>query len=166
MGWDITRASSGIVDPLWHPRCPGCRLPAKTERRTEMEARKSYKSFEFKISICWQRAFRGLMTRAGHQEVAIVSPPEFKGDPDVWCPEELLIGSVSTCLMLTFLSYSERRKLTVLGYESEAVGIVENLDGKYRITRARIGDRPFQSQRWRAPLRADLPPEFLPSIPR
>jgi len=36
-------------------------------------------------------------------------PPEFKGEPGNWSPEELLVGSLNTCIMLTFLTLAQAR---------------------------------------------------------
>ena len=66
------------------------------------------------------------------------SPPAFKGDPDVWCPEDLLIGALNSCLMLTFLSVSRRRGLQVVAYESSAQGTLEHIEGQYRVTRVEV----------------------------
>jgi hypothetical protein len=44
--------------------------------------------------------------------------------------EELLVGSVNTCMMLTFLALAQARGLTPVGYESEAEGLLENVEGK------------------------------------
>ena len=68
------------------------------------------------------------------RNIAVGSPPEFKGEPDVWTPEELLVGSLNTCIMLTFLSLAQARGLTPAAYESEAEGLLENVEGKFRIT--------------------------------
>ena len=103
-----------------------------------MEPKRTYKTYHFKNAIALKTARRGIMTNAGHPPVEIGSPPEFKGTADVWCPEELLIGAVNTCLMLTFLSYAQHRRLEVSSYESNAEGTVENLDGKYRVTRITV----------------------------
>ena len=65
----------------------------------------------------------------------IASPPEFRGEPNVWTPEDLLVSAVETCLLMTFLSIAQRRELRVEAYYSEAVGLLENSDGKYRFTR-------------------------------
>lgn len=99
-----------------------------------MEPKKTNKTFQFSSAVAWEGAKRGTMTHPSHPAVEVGSPPDFRGEPDVWCPEELLTGSVNTCLMLTFLSYAQHRKLDVLGYESGAVGVLENTDGKYRVT--------------------------------
>ena len=62
------------------------------------------------------------------------SLPEFKGEPDIWAPEELLVGSLNTCMMLTFLTLAQAHGVTPVGYESEAEGLLENVEGTYRIT--------------------------------
>lgn len=98
----------------------------------------AHRSFYFRNSVSWNGARRGTMINTGHQPVEIGSPPEFKGTPDVWCPEELLIGAMNTCLMLTFLTFAKRRKIEISAYESGAEGSVEGSDRKYRITRIKV----------------------------
>lgn len=100
-----------------------------------MEPKKVYKTYRFRSAISMTAARRGIMTNDDHPQVEIGSPPEFKGAPDVWCPEELLIGAVNTCLMLTFLAYAQHRHVEITGCESSAEGTVENVDGKYQVTR-------------------------------
>jgi organic hydroperoxide reductase OsmC/OhrA len=69
------------------------------------------------------------------------SPPEFKGEPNIWAPEELLVGSLNTCMMLTFLTLAQAQGLTPVGYESEAEGLLENVEGKYHITEVTVRPR-------------------------
>jgi organic hydroperoxide reductase OsmC/OhrA len=64
-----------------------------------------------------------------------------KAQPDIWAPEELLVGSLNTCMMLTFLTLAQARGLTPVGYESEAEGLLENVEGKYHITEATVRPR-------------------------
>jgi len=66
------------------------------------------------------------------------SPPEFKGEPGVWCPEELLVGAVNGCLMLTFISLAQSKGLQFAGYESTAEGLLENVGGKYLISEVAV----------------------------
>lgn len=82
-----------------------------------------------------------MMSASQHPSVEIGSPPEFKGTPDVWCPEDLLVGAVNSCLMLTFLSLAQHKKLEVIAYESIAQGTLEHRDGKYRVTRVTVQPR-------------------------
>lgn len=103
-----------------------------------MEPRKTYKTYRFKNMISYDGSLRGSMTNPEHAPVQIGSPPEFKGAADVWCPEELLIGAVNSCLMLTFLAYVQRHRLEIASFESYAEGVVENAGGKYRVTQITV----------------------------
>jgi organic hydroperoxide reductase OsmC/OhrA len=77
----------------------------------------------------------------GKPNIVVGSPPEFKGEPDVWAPEELLVGSLNTCMMLTFLTLAQRQGLIPVGYESEAEGLLDNVEGKYHITEVTVRPR-------------------------
>jgi organic hydroperoxide reductase OsmC/OhrA len=101
----------------------------------------AYKSFRYKANVAWSSARRGTLSASGKPNVDVGSPPEFKGAPDVWAPEELLVGSVNTCMMLTFLTLAQAKGLTPVRYESEAEGLLENIEGKYRITEVMIRPR-------------------------
>ena len=105
-----------------------------------METKNAYKSFRFKNSLIWKAGLRGRTFAPGKPEMEIGSPPEFKGEPGVWSPEELLVGALNACLMLTFLSLAQSKGVQFAAYESAAEGLLENVDGKYRITE--VGVRP------------------------
>lgn len=74
----------------------------------------------------------------GKPEMEVGSPPEFKGEPGVWSPEELLVGALNACLMLTFVSLAQNKGIQFVAYESAAEGLLENVDGKYRITEVSV----------------------------
>src|SRR5258708_19854470 len=98
----------------------------------------AYKSFRYKAKTTWISGRRGVFSAVEKPNVDVGRPTEFKGEPDVWTPEELLIGSVNTCIMLTFLSLAQARGLTPASYESEAEGLLENVEGKFRITEVTV----------------------------
>jgi organic hydroperoxide reductase OsmC/OhrA len=77
----------------------------------------------------------------GKPDIIVGSPPEFKGKPDNWAPEELLVGSVNTCILLTFLTLAQGRGLIPAAYDSAAEGLLENVDGKYLITEVTVRPR-------------------------
>lgn len=106
-----------------------------------MEPKRDCKSFHYKAKTTWSSARRGMLSAVGRPSIVVGSPPEFKGEPDIWAPEELLVGSLNTCMMLTFLTLAHARGLTLLGYESEAEGLLENVEGKYYITEVTIRPR-------------------------
>jgi organic hydroperoxide reductase OsmC/OhrA len=106
-----------------------------------VDTRTAYKSFRYKAETAWSSARRATLSALGKPNIVVGSPPEFKGQPDIWAPEELLVGSVNTCLMLTFLTLAEAKGLVPLEYQSEAEGLLENIEGKYRITEVTIRPR-------------------------
>src|SRR5437867_10345224 len=106
-----------------------------------MKPKRAHKRFHYKAKTTWSSAWRGMLSAAGRPNIVVGSPPEFKGEGDVWAPEELLVGSLNTCMMLTFLTLAQARGLTSVGYESEAEGLLENVDGKYRITEVAVRPR-------------------------
>src|SRR5579863_6810883 len=79
-----------------------------------MEARveaKKYKSFRFTNNLVWSSGRRGRASAPGKPEMDIGSPPEFKGEPGLWSPEELLVGALNGCLMWTFVAMGKAKGL-------------------------------------------------------
>jgi organic hydroperoxide reductase OsmC/OhrA len=46
----------------------------------------------------------------------------FRGDPDRWNPEVLLVAAASSCHMLSFLAAAARARIEVISYEDRASG--------------------------------------------
>jgi organic hydroperoxide reductase OsmC/OhrA len=125
-----------------------------------MATKTAYKSFRYKADTTWSSARRGTLSASGKPNIDVGSPPEFKGEPDIWAPEELLVGSVNTCMMLTFLTLAQAKGLTPVRYKSEAEGLLENVEGKYRITEVMV--RPCISLKDKTEL--ELAREIMESV--
>ena len=67
---------------------------------------KTYKSFRYSNNLVWDAARRGRTSAPGKPDIAIGSPPEFKGEAGVWAPEEMLVAALNACMMLTFVSFA------------------------------------------------------------
>ena len=100
-----------------------------------MERMREDKTFHYKARTTWRGARQGVLSASGKPDVIVGSPPEWKGRPDNWAPEELLVASVNSCIMLTFLTLAQGRGVTVVGYDSDAEGELELVDGVYQMTR-------------------------------
>ena len=101
----------------------------------------AHKSFRYKAKTTWTSERLGVLSGTGKPDIIVGSPPEFKGKPDNWAPEELLVGSVNTCILLTFLTLAQGRGLIPAAYESEADGLLENVDGKFLMTEVTVRPR-------------------------
>jgi peroxiredoxin-like protein len=93
------------------------------------------KTFTYRTTMEWVGARAGMISSGGKQPFRVANPPEFKGETDVWTPEDLFVGAIETCLATTFASLVEKRRLPVEGYQSESEGLLEFADGRYRFTR-------------------------------
>jgi organic hydroperoxide reductase OsmC/OhrA len=78
------------------------------------------------------------MSSLGKPEFEVGSPPEFRGEPGVWTPEDLYVGALNACLMLTFLAFADRKDLGLVTYETSAEGLLEHVEGRYRITEVTV----------------------------
>jgi organic hydroperoxide reductase OsmC/OhrA len=80
----------------------------------------TYRSYERSYSILGE----------GKVEIAGSSDPHFRGDKTRYNPEDLLVASLSSCHMLTYLHLCAEAGVTVLAYYDHATGtMAENAQG-------------------------------------
>ncbi|PJJ61554.1 OsmC family protein [Compostimonas suwonensis] len=66
-----------------------------------------------------------LISAEGKHPIEGSADRSFRGDPERWNPEELLLASLSQCHMLSYLHVATSNGVVVLAYEDEAVGTME-----------------------------------------
>ena len=76
-----------------------------------------------------------LSFKNGQETVIASAAPAYKGDATKADPEDLLVASLSSCHMLSFLAIANKKKVTVTAYEDDAVGFLENDNGTLWIAR-------------------------------
>jgi peroxiredoxin-like protein len=91
--------------------------------------------FTYRTTTEWMGRRNGRFAAPGKDAFLVSSPPEFKGEDGFYTPEDLFVGAVEMCLMLTFASLIEKQKLPVEAYYSEATGTLEFANGELRFTR-------------------------------
>ncbi|GAA3240251.1 OsmC family protein [Nonomuraea helvata] len=70
------------------------------------------------------------LTAEGPLPIAASSDPAFRGDPSRWNPEQLLVGALSECHMLSYLHKCAVAGVVVTEYVDNAVGtMAETADG-------------------------------------
>jgi organic hydroperoxide reductase OsmC/OhrA len=111
------------------------------EREGTMEIKAKPKSFHYQVGVRWSREKRGVLVAGGKPDLEVASPPEFRGHPGIWSPEDLLVAAVNACTMTTFLSAMQRREIGLVSYESDAIGTLELADGEFRFTRVVLRPR-------------------------
>ena len=58
----------------------------------------------------------------GKPDLAASSDKPFRGDPERWNPEDLLVAALSECHLLSYLHAAVTRGVVVTGYRDEATG--------------------------------------------
>ncbi len=99
---------------------------------------KKFKSFTYSTNVEWKSDRQGTLQSDGKPILDISSPPEFKGVPGVWTPEDLFVAAVEICQMSTFLSFGMRKEIPLKSYKSSAEGLLEMVDGTYKFTKVVI----------------------------
>jgi peroxiredoxin-like protein len=102
-----------------------------------METKTTPKVYHYTTRVVWDGEKHGAMTVSSKPDVpkmGVASPPEFKGHPGYWTPEDMLVSAVNSCTMMTFLTFAKKTGLAFLSYECEATGTLEMSEGKFRFT--------------------------------
>ncbi|MGD0337835.1 MAG: OsmC family protein [Bacteroidota bacterium] len=103
-----------------------------------MEPMKKYKVFQYKTKVQWTGERTGLLRGEGKPDISVANPPEFKGVPNVWTPEDLFVAALNICLMNTFVASLLRKGIILISYKSEAEATLDFVEGNYRFVSARI----------------------------
>jgi organic hydroperoxide reductase OsmC/OhrA len=96
------------------------------------------KKFIYKVDLKWSNARKGVVSSSGKPTIEVATPPEFKGHPGFWTPEDLYVASVNACFMSTFLYYAEKRQLSFSAFSASAEGILEQVDKEFIISTVNI----------------------------
>ena len=91
---------------------------------------------QYEVNLRWESERKGtLSSPVVPVPIEVATPPEFpKGMKDIWTPEHLLVASVNACLLSTFLAIAENSKMEFISFESNALGIIDKVDGKLCFT--------------------------------
>lgn len=79
----------------------------------------------FETKLTWKQGKRAGLGARDNPALEVATPPEFGGPAGTWCPEELFVASVESCLMSTFLYFVDRFHLSLAGYSSRSKGILK-----------------------------------------
>lgn len=92
------------------------------------------KEYKYQVSVQWITERKGVLEAEGKPTFAVATPPEFKGHPGVWSPEDLFVGALASCFMTTFLGTAYHRELEFKGFEAEAEGTLARPVGEFLFT--------------------------------
>lgn len=102
---------------------------------------------EFHAHLAWQGGGQGVawgnhrLEWEGRPPVEVSAAPQYKGDPARANPEELFLGAVASCQLLTYLALAPRAGVTVVAYEDRASATLALVDRKMRIAAVTLRPR-------------------------
>ena len=94
----------------------------------------------YEVNLQWNYGTKGTLSSSIlPTEIEVATPPDFpNGIAGIWSPEHLFVASVNACLMATFLAIADNSKVEFISFQSDAIGKVEKIDGKYAVTEITI----------------------------
>lgn len=92
--------------------------------------------YYFEVQLKRDEGTKGLLSsKMADDLIVVATPPEFAGGvAGTWSPETLFLGSLSSCLMATYLAFAEKKGLSVTGFECTAIGQVQLVEGHLEFT--------------------------------
>lgn len=112
---------------------------------------------DFTVNLAWDKDKEGTLTARKNPRLPVATPPDFGGPEGVWSAEELFVASVGSCLMSTFLYFTDRFDVPLEAYSTVSTGRMEKTPGGLRFTSIDVSIRvtvPDEEARERAaPLR-------------
>lgn len=79
--------------------------------------------------LSWQEGREGNIKGEDKSDINVATPAEFGGPQGRWSPEDLLVASVNSCIMTTFLHYQDKSDIDILSYSSTGQGELVYGDG-------------------------------------
>ncbi len=88
---------------------------------------------------------RGTITASNViDHINVATPPEFAGGiAGLWSPEQLFLGSLGSCMMATYLAIAEKKKLVVVDFKCNAIGLVQWVEGHLEFTKIDVYPKVF-----------------------
>lgn len=74
---------------------------------------------------------KGISGFPGHPDIAVGSSRMLTENAEIWSPPAMLLAATESCLYLTMLALSEKMRIGIKSYSSEAEGILDKPDGHH-----------------------------------
>lgn len=88
----------------------------------------------YNVRILGGPSGHAVLESAGVPDLRTAPPLEFDGPGDAWSPEQLLLGAVASCYLLTFRALARASKIEVVSLTIAGEGVVDRADGVMRFT--------------------------------
>ncbi|MFW5811849.1 MAG: OsmC family protein [Alkalispirochaetaceae bacterium] len=94
--------------------------------------------YTYTAQVSWIGEKKGVTVADALPQIDVATPPEFGGHQGRWSPEHLLVSSLGSCIMTTFLAIAEASKFEFTSYESKVTGTIERIEKSYEFTHLEV----------------------------
>ncbi len=113
----------------------------------------AHEEHRFECRLVWSGAAKGTTSGydaysreyridfQGKPSIRGTAAPAYRGDPSLHNPEDLLVAALSACHCLSYLALCARAGIHVVGYEDEASGRMERVDGVVKFTEVTLNPK-------------------------
>jgi peroxiredoxin-like protein len=88
----------------------------------------------YTVRISGGPAGHAALSSAGVPDLRTEAPLDFGGPGDAWSPEQMLLGAVEACFLLTFRAIARASGIEFTSIAIEGEGVVDRADGRMRFT--------------------------------
>ena len=92
-------------------------------------------SHEYKVTVDWTEGRVGKFSIEGKPSFDVATPPEFEGPEGIVSPEDLFVGSATSCLMTTFVTFTKRMRFDFKSFICEGHGTLERVEKGFQFTK-------------------------------
>lgn len=110
-----------------------------------MIAKTDRHQYFFETGLQRQEGRKGILnTRGVPDSITIATPHEFTGaESELWSPEQLFLGALCGSYMSTYLAFAEKKNLKITGFECNAIGQVNLVEGHLKFNLVNLFPKVF-----------------------
>ena len=79
-------------------------------------------NWTFNTAVEWEGGDALTLKSPGLPDLPMSAPVDLGGEPGKWTPEDLLVGALESCILLTTLFFVNKMKIDLKKYSSKASG--------------------------------------------
>jgi organic hydroperoxide reductase OsmC/OhrA len=98
----------------------------------------SDESHEYNVKVDWLHGKTGSFIIENKPEITFATPPEFGGPEGIVSPEDLFVGSATSCLMTTFVTFTGKMRFDFKSFTCEGKGTLERVGKGFQFTKIEL----------------------------
>ena len=81
--------------------------------------------WQYETTVVWRSEKEGRLHAGGNPEITVATPPDLGGPRNEWSPEQLPMGAIGSCLMMSALYYLQKSGIERRSYMSNVAGTLD-----------------------------------------